>query len=125
METKTVITLVFSSSLIASIVTALLNHIATYFFNKKKYDQEFFKLIITRRLKAYEILDLMIAQLKLAIKTEFGVSPGTFTAGQKEYLRSLKLTMDAYHKSFWYSEECAQRLLSLQAPISKANDKNL
>ena len=55
---------IISSSAIATVVSLLGTHIINYYSKKADFKHEYFKLVIKKRLEAYEQLEFLIAALK-------------------------------------------------------------
>src|SRR4051812_5182291 len=71
MDTQALITTIVSSSLIATILSSII----TYQLKKVDFKHEYFKIVIRKRLSAYEKLEYLIAVLKSSALDEADGKP--------------------------------------------------
>lgn len=110
--------LILSSSLIAAGLTKFLD----YIIHRFTYKQEYHKLILNKRLQAYEQLDQLLQQMFVYSFDQDKVFPHAFFSKQANRKFSLILIRTMEYK-LWLSTKTAKTLIDLFELIDKEVEK--
>ncbi|MEQ9426735.1 MAG: hypothetical protein RJQ09_20090 [Cyclobacteriaceae bacterium] len=111
METGHLITAIISSSVIATLLSSLVN----FYFRKEDFKNEYYKIVIQKRLKAYEWLETQIASLKSSVLDEEDGKPYhlIFGYGRESFMESIQQSMLANAHNLWLASKTNDLLTKL------------
>jgi hypothetical protein len=105
------ITVILSSSLLASIFTSLMSAAVKVYLKNRDYRDNYFSKVIDKRIEAYELVERQIALLKSSVVSSKGTYHQVFALGQdhfREYQEGLFLALS---KGVWLSERTKEPLI--------------
>lgn len=109
---------ILSSAGVAAVVSAVASYIISLLMQKRKYKDDYYKMVISKRMEAYEYVEKQIAVLKLIMADEDGKTyPMMFGGGVKEFYEGQESLSFAMTHSLWLSEDMADALNVLQQDL--------
>jgi hypothetical protein len=96
----------------SSLVTALLTKLADLWIHKDKYKKEYYKLVLQRRLKAYELIDEYISNFGTMTMVENKLCP-TFMFLPDSFDILFVRMAEIKKQSLWYSSDLDKKLSTL------------
>lgn len=109
MNTIQIITLLFSSSLLAAVLTLFGNH----WLNREKYKTDFYKKVIEKRLIAYELLEILINRIQGLSQLEGGLAPMFMCLGMDHFYNTYFKIIEVVNYSIWLSPETSNKVTEL------------
>ena len=100
----------------SGIIAALISSIVTILFKQIDYKREYYRIIINKRLDAYEALEICLAFLEEAIMTEAG-KYYTFLESWEEFSDFDQKVRVAFRKGRWISLKTITKLSEMQQYI--------
>ncbi|WP_418117520.1 hypothetical protein [Variovorax sp. 350MFTsu5.1] len=102
------VTLLLSSAVVSALVTASLNGVFGRLAKKDEYKNAYYKLVLDRRMKAYELIEELIVKVKIAIADEDGKTYHIAFAFEEENFGLNRLMVSVMGQSMWLSDELFQ-----------------
>lgn len=124
-----IITIIFSSSLLASLLTFFGNQ----WLQRENYKKEYYKKLLEKRLDAYESVDFLIGRLGGMLQLEDGrICPLMFGSGEAFSIFLMKI-LEVVSKSTWLSSATSSKVTDLNCfliseisnQIDNSKDENI
>lgn len=110
-------TSVFTSSVIAAILGGLIGGIVTLRVARNQYLNDYYKTILRKRLAAYEQIEGLIIEIKLAVTDEGGHGVYHFLFSSGDSVDIYKKLYFVFSQSMWLSEDMLSEILALNRLI--------
>ena len=115
LENQTLITLILSSTVIAGIISVIVSAIVTLILKHLDYKNEYYRIIINKRLIAYEFLERQIAVLKSSIidESDKQLYNSIFAHGTNKFYEFQQNLFAAISYSFWINDKTSELMSEL------------
>jgi len=109
------IKIIFTSTLVASIVSILVTYIVTLRLKRIDFRNDYYKVILTKRLKAYQFIEAQIAVLKSTVVEEDDGKPYhvIFSYGEEKCIEFQQNSLIAISYGLWIDDETMKELENL------------
>jgi hypothetical protein len=116
MDLTTIITAIISSSLIATVLSSIVN----YYLKKQDFKNEYFKLLLKKRMDSYEWIENQIALLKSSVLDSDGKPyHQVFSYGYEEYLKHLQSAQIANSYNIWLNQKTNDKWIKILQIFNK------
>lgn len=117
--------IILTSSLFASIVSALVSFFISTQLRKIDFRNDYYKELLKKRLDAYQNIEMLIADLKGVVLDDFDRKPYhmIFGYGENEFIKIQNNLMIAISKSLWIDKKSMLELESLNNIFYSINNK--
>lgn len=108
MDFSLLITTVISSSVIATLLSSLIN----LYIKKQDFKNEYYKLLIKKRMDAYEWIENQLALLKTSVIDEHDGKPyhQVFSFGESYFLKYTESTIYTNSNNLWLNQKTNNKL---------------
>jgi len=110
-----------SSSVIAAIVSAAIN----LWIKRNEYSNDYYKMVITKRIAAYEQLECLIIGLKTSVLDKDNKPYHLIFAKDDDWLTAHKLLQDVMEHALWLSEKIFEKTRELNYLIFGLSQGNV
>lgn len=113
----------FLTILTSSIGAAILNHFGSIYLRNTDFKNEYFKIVIKKRLEAYDLLEYLISILKVSSldETDGKAYHLIFAYGEDEYIKSTKINTLANSNNIWLSTKADEKLAEILSVFHEIN----
>jgi hypothetical protein len=117
---KTIV-IILSSTVLATILSGIINYLVSQRLRQLDYKNEYFKKILQKRLEVYELIDYQMNILKTSVlDNEDGRAyHRVFSLGQGFFLSSFEPLMNIVSKSVWVNTKTLEKIMELSALITQ------
>ena len=103
--------IIFTSTLVASIVSIIVTYLITLRLKKIDFRNEYYKVVLTKRLKAYEFIEAQIAVLKSTVVEEDGKPYHViFSYGEDKCIEFQQNSLIAISYGLWIDDATMKEL---------------
>jgi len=111
MENSELINVILTSSLIASVLSAIISLTVSIKLKNLDFKNEYYKIILGKRLEAYKYLEAQIAVLKSSVLDEDGKSYYTiFAYGEEKFYEFQQNLFAAQAYNMWINDKTAKEM---------------
>jgi hypothetical protein len=122
MNTTQIITIILTSSLLSSVLTAWVN----WLLQKNNYKNDFYKKLLDKRISAYEEIEKLLVLLKTLVHIEKDKLCPQFCHFGKEYFDNFVISLAATSlNSFWLSNEMSHKITEFNIFLLQEIDYNI
>ena len=107
---------ILSSAGVASIISACASYAINALMQKRKYKDDYYKMVVEKRMDAYQYIETQIQVLKLTVVDNIDAKPYfmMFSGDSKLFYESQYNLTLAASKSLWLTQEMVDNLRQLQ-----------
>jgi hypothetical protein len=106
---------ILTSSLIATILSSAISAYISYYIKKVEFRNEYYKIVIQKRIEAYELLESQIARLKQStLDTDSKAYHTVFAYDSKYFLESITPAIKATSYSIWINPDTLDTFYKLK-----------
>ena len=116
-------TIILSSVAIGSIVAAIISGLLNMLIQDRDYKRDYYKLIISKRITAYQYIETQLNVMKVAVATEGGGYYMMFGNTSNDFFQFQTNLAFALANSLWLSPETINALEKLNEAFFEINDK--
>ena len=105
--------ILLTSTVISGMLSSLISYFVSAWLKDKDYKNEYFKIILHKRLEAYEFLENQIAVLKSIVRNENKNYNLVFSYGIDKFLNFQQNLHLAMSYSYWFNENTLRKMETL------------
>lgn len=125
MAQPNLITVIISSSVVATLLSTLLTWFINHRIKKQEFKNEYYKILIKKRVSTYELLEKQISILKFTIMDEDQLSyHDVFSQGLNYFISSTNYVKLATENSLWLNEKTSVKLSKLSHFLNRILFRN-
>ena len=125
---------ILSNAGVAAIVSSFASYLINIFAQKHKYKDDYYKMVVKKRMDAYQYIETQIQVLKLTVVDNIDAKPYfmMFSGDRKMFFEGQTNLALVASNSLWLSEEMTDKLrqlqqdfLTIEAKITDNPDNNI
>lgn len=115
------IVIILSSTVLATILSGIINYLVSQRLRQLDYKNEYFKKILQKRLEVYELIDFQINHLKTSVLDEEDgrTYHQIFSFGLDYFVTSSQALSNIVSKSVWVSPKTFRKIMELSTLFSQ------
>lgn len=113
MTTEQLLIAFLSSSVVGGIVGALITGKYNLWAKDRDYENEYFKLVLAKRISAYEELEVLVTGLKTAVVGDDNQPYHMIFSKDDDWLSINKLLYNILSQTLWITDDLLQKIIEL------------
>ena len=121
--TEDILPVLLASSLVAAIVGGLIAGWVSLRVTRNQYVNDYYRVVVQKRIAAYEALENLIVMLKNSVVDESDQSAYHLLFAQEDPIERFQLLYNVSAQSLWLSDYAAEQLIAFNRLIYQCSDK--